>query len=82
MHLLLFNLQTQLPNKCSVQCKGQLTIFVHPQYKKVRLKVLPGYRDPWFFADYSLKVIFKRKIITEMNLDIDRVMRFIFLTEI
>ena len=33
-----------------------------------------------YFADYSLMVILIEKQITEMNLDINHVMRFIYLT--
>ena len=36
--------------------------------------------DPRFFANYSLMVILIEKLITEMNLDIYRVIEFIFST--
>ena len=44
-----------------------------------RITVLPGLTWPMFFADYSLLVILIEKEITEMNLDIDCVIRYIFL---
>ena len=40
--------------------------------------VFPGLKWPPFFANYSLMVILIEKIIREMNLDIYRVIEFIF----
>ena len=45
-----------------------------------RDNVFPGLKWPPFFANYSLMVILIGKLITEMNLDIYRVIEFIFST--
>ena len=42
--------------------------------------VFPGLEWPPFFANYSLMVVLIEKSIREMNLDIYRVIEFIFST--
>ena len=42
--------------------------------------MFPEHKWPPFFANYSLMVILIEKLIREMNLDIDRVIEFIFST--
>ena len=42
--------------------------------------VFPEHKWPPFFANYSLMVILIEKLIREMNLDIYRVIEFIFST--
>ena len=42
--------------------------------------VLPGLTWPPLFVDFSLMVILIEKETTEMDLDIDRVIRYIFFT--
>ena len=42
--------------------------------------VFPGLKWPLLFANYSLMVILIEKLIREMNLDIYRVIEFIFST--
>ena len=38
--------------------------------------VFPGFKWPPFFVDYSLMLISIEKMVTEINLDIDRVIDF------
>ena len=48
--------------------------------QRLRLMCFQDFSDPCFFANYSLTVILIEKIIRKMNLDIYRVIEFIFST--
>ena len=51
-----------------------------PDWDNGDIIVFPELKWPPFFANYSLMVILIEKLIREMNLDIYRVIEFIFST--
>ena len=68
-------------SKLTINCYHTTSrILVNGSRVELFVNMFPGLKRPPFFANYSLMVILIEKLIREMNLDINRVIEFIFST--